>query len=104
MQYSPSPDQSSANERPFELIWNALVNRAQAILRARASCREQAELCSDCVLASSPTACRKCFRDAQVALYTLAKEAPAPHRYQLRRTVDASELAYRSTPESGEAL
>lgn len=92
--------------------WNALLNRAQAALRAHRYCRcheGTARELRRCPLADTsrpdPHAeprCRQVFRDTQRNLSLLARSAPERERPALRRTVAALELAYRGLEQDGD--
>ena len=96
------------------LEWAALINRAQAVLKAIRACRAEggpAGFCRDCPLAGARLEpdraahrfpCRTRFRATQQRLTELAERGPASQRRQLRRTVDSLHLAYCQTREEGD--
>jgi hypothetical protein len=67
--------------------WNTLMSQARAALREGARCAPRD--------GGASTACSQRFRAVQRRLAALAEAAPARHKYQLRRTLDALELDYR---------
>jgi hypothetical protein len=90
------------------LEWNALINRARAALRAELACQAaagDAGDCSNCPLAGADdrpgSCCLHRFRRTQRRLSALVRSAPPPHRHQLRRTLDALELAFRQGRQPG---
>jgi len=87
------------------LEWNALINRARAALRAELACQAAAGDCRDCPLAGADhqpdSCCLHRFRRTQRRLSALVRSAPPPHRHQLRRTLDALELAFRQGRQEG---
>lgn len=96
------------------LEWNALTNRAKALLQAleaRRQANEEDPSCGDCLaggggtpphIPDSEEACRVRFRATQRQLSRLAHRVTGPERHQLQRTVASLHLAYRNLDRSGE--
>jgi len=95
------------------LEWNALVNRAHAILRALRSCQLDGHAEGSCPacpvvgvdredwVTSPEAACRAQFRATERRLCRLAREAPRHEQTQFLRTVDGLHLAYRQIGPEG---
>ena len=84
--------------------WNSLVNRARANLQAQRTCSGPGPQCATCPMgrkganrATPPSdiPCRARFRATERQLWRLVHHAPGSQRFQLRRTLDGLELAYR---------
>lgn len=100
---------------PFSLLeWNALTNRAKALLQVMDGCRQagyDAPACGYCPVGGgyTPTAgtdpevaCRVRFRATQQQLFRLAHRVGGPERHQLQRTVASLHLAYRNIDRGGD--
>lgn len=95
------------------LEWNALVNRAWAILRARNGCLDHSAYGTPghaCPLAASTSpgtrsgqaaCCYYRFRATLDGLSGMVWSAPTSYRHQLRRTLDRLELENRHTWNKG---
>lgn len=109
-----APERSVEGWTEFSALeWNALVNRARALIQALRVCQGDRALgdpCRNCPMggadsggqaSSSVASCRPGFRAIEHRLAHLANQGTPSQRQQLRRTVDSLHLAYRELDREG---